>query len=213
MSSTEADISAFISDLAVHYTTPKYDDPKDRQRWLKSFVVELRGASPEVLKRAAQLIINSRKNRYFPLVADCRQAVREAAELVKFEQRLQTLPTLRQALGDEWSQERRDLADQLIKSGLGKEAANDGWILALWDFCRRFQRLPDDQRYEARNAKEAEDFAGCSELKFCKRAACGFDEAYQQCLRGGWPQAYELKRLGDSMIAKRERLCQEVLGR
>jgi hypothetical protein len=209
-------VSKFITDLAMHFSPPRFDQEHERQAWQRSIMMELHGASPEVLERAARIIIQTRKNRYFPLIAECRHAVSEAANEVRFDQNVETLPELRKSFGDEWSSERLRLAYDLIKSGMGKEAARSSppWILALWDFCRRFQRLPDGRRYEGRTEKEREDYAGCSEIDFCKKSALDFDWAYDKCLRGeAGPQSYEFERLSASMLAKREKLRAEVLGR
>ena len=192
-------ISKFITDLAMHFSPPRFEHEHERSAWQKSIMRELHGATPEVIDRAARHIIQTRKNRYFPLIAECRQAVREAAEAVRFEGHLGTLPTLRKSLGDDWTKERQDLADQLVKCGLGKQAARDNpsWTLGLWHFCRKHQRIP--------TAPE--------EIEHCKREARLFWEGYQVALRGGWPQARGWVNYGDSMIADREKLCAEVLGR
>lgn len=200
-------ISKFITDLAMHFSPPRFDQEHERQAWQKSIAMELRGSSPEVLERAARSIIQTRKNRYFPLVAECRQAVREAAELARLEGHLETMPALRQSLGDEWSTERVKLAYELIKSGMGKQAAKDApcWINNLWHFCRKQQRLPDRQ-----------------EAEVLRREAQQFDRSYQDCMRGHSfdsygnkreiPDAKVLLKFGDSILAKRERLCAEALG-
>lgn len=192
-------ISKFITDLAMHFSPPRFDHEHERQAWQKSIMMELHGSAPEVLERAARLIIQTRKNRYFPLIAECRQAARDAADDLRFDGHLQTLPELRRSIGDEWTTERVKLAYDLTNSGMGREAANDNpsWILALWHFCRRNQRLPDGR-----------------EVEQCKRDARDFDGAYHSVLRGGGGVlAASLEKLGASMLAKRERLRGEVLGR
>jgi hypothetical protein len=203
-------ISKFITELSMHFSPPRFEKDHERQAWQKSIMMELHGSAPEVLERAARLIIQNRKNRYFPLIAECRQAVRDAAEEARFDKHVETLPGLRQAIGDDWSSERVRLAYELIKCGMGKEAAqgNPPWVLALWHFCRRFQRLPDGRRYEGRTPKEREDFSGCSEIDFCKKSARDFDEAYDKCLRGeAGPTSAALEKLGDAMSAKRRKLA------
>lgn len=210
------DISGFITEIAVHYAPPKYSTANERDAWLRSIHTALKGSSPAVLARAAQIIIDGRKNRYFPLVADLREAIREAAEQIRFDQHVQTLPELRQLLGNEWSAERVKLAYDLIHCAMGKEAAsaNPSWILALWNFCRRFQRLPDNRKYEARTRLEREDYGGLSELEFCKRSARDFDEAYERSMQGTAGElSARIHQLGAAMLAKREKLRAEVLGR
>jgi hypothetical protein len=83
---------------------------------------------------------------------------------------------------------------------MGRQAAQEDpcWVLALWHFCRRNQRLP----------------AG-NEIDQCKREAREFDDAYRTTLRADvdLPNGRALQQLGASMLAKREKLCQEVLSR
>lgn len=204
-------ISKFISDVAVQFSPPKYDTPSERDAWLRSVVTALHGSSPEVLDRAAQIIIGTRKNRYFPLVAECHEAIRKAADEIKFEKHVQTLPELREAAMAEYSPEREKWAEALIKCELGREAARGGWILALRDLAARLNRLPDHRRYEPRNHKERLEYGGCTEVEFCKRSAKAFDEAYLAVIRGGGGTVM-LERLGASMLKTRERLRAEVLG-
>lgn len=208
-------ISKFITEVAIHFSPPKFDTKDERNAWLTSLHRSLDGADQRVLERAAQIIIDTRKNsRSFPLPAECRAAVTAAAYELEFDKHIQTLPELRQQRGSGRSKERDEFTLTLLKSPLGREAARDGWVLACFDFTAREQRLPDNRRYEPRNQKEREEYAGCSEVEFCKRAARGFDEAYDAVLRGGGGAAAGmLEKLGDSMAAKREKLRAEVLGR
>ncbi len=197
--SAEDSIVKFIGDLAMHFSTPKHGSSEAEAGWLKSMVTELRGSSPQVLERAARHIVTTRKYRNFPLVAECRQACRDAADEIKFEQHIQTLPELRKSTGSDWSDDRKRFAAQLIQSAVGRQAAKDRpcWILRLRDFCRKEQRLPD--------AKEAEQL---------RREAGEFDIEYEKCKRGvAGPWSADLEKLGASMLARREKLCAMVLGR
>jgi hypothetical protein len=191
-------ISKFITDLAMHFSPPRFEHEQERVAWQKSIMRELHGAAPQIIEHAARHIIQTRKNRYFPLVAECREAIREAARVVDLDRHLETLPTLRKSFGDEWTTERVKLAYDLIKSGIGKQAARDNpcWTLALWNFCRRTQRLPEK-----------------AEVEQLKREARGFDEAYAKCVRGeAGLMSKSLEKLGSSILAKRKRLSEEVLG-
>ena len=190
-------ISCFVTDLELHFRPHKHPTPESRMAWLKAITEALRGSSPDVLDRAKRRIIENRSNQYFPLVAEIRKACREAADEIRFDRHVQTLPTLREATGTEWSTERIKLAYDLCKgTQVGKEAARDGWVLSLWDFVRKHQRVPK----------------GSAEIEACKRGAKEFDEAYAQCVKGGWAGAEQLVSLGSSMLAKREKLSAEVLG-
>ena len=48
--------------------------------------------------------------------------------------------------GDPWSAERIEEADGLIQSDLGRQAAQEGWIIALHDYCRENRELPGIDR-------------------------------------------------------------------
>jgi hypothetical protein len=181
-------------------------DEVQEQAWADLMVRELSGFKPEVLERGFQEMVRKRKESRIPTPAECIAACVEAKHWVDAEANEGQLPELR-AASNEWSRERRKLAYDLVHSGMGKQAAADDpcWVLALWDFCRKNQRLP----------------AG-HEIEECKRDARGFDEAYRNALRGDVvdshgevkPMAFAggLQKLGSSMLAKREKLRAEVLG-
>lgn len=191
-------IVKFVSELKDHFSPPRHGSAEAEARWLRNLVEALRGASPTVLDRAKRNIIDTRKNRYFPLIGEIREACREAAREVEFDAHVQTLPALRQATSDEWSTERCKLAYDLVKCELGRQAAKEGWILALWHHCRRHQRLPQSQ----------------TEIAACKRISQEFDQSYANCVTGrAGPQSRTLEALGSSMLAKRKKLAEEVMGR
>ena len=191
-------VSKFITDLAMHFP-PKNVRPEMETAWVRSMAESLRGFHGDVLDAAARRIIDTRSYTTFPLPADCREvceAIKREREIVG---RSQTLPAMRPPTGDEWSSERVKLAYDLLRSSMGKEAASGKpcWVLSLWNFCRKNRRLPQGH-----------------EVERCKRDAREFDEAYEDCVRGNAGLASKaLEGLGASMIAKREKLRAEVLGK
>ena len=188
-------VSKFITELSLHFP-PKHARPELETAWIRSMADALRSYPAPVLEEAAKHIIATRKYTSFPLPAECKQACVAVAEYRQFLAKSQTLPPFRSTAGDEWTSERVRLAYDLIKSGMGKQAANEGWVLALWNFARQHARLPTD-----------------AEVIQCKRDARDFDEAYATCVKGGWPEAKKWEALGSSMLAKREKLSGEVLGK
>lgn len=48
--------------------------------------------------------------------------------------------------GDPWSADRVAEADELIRSDIGRQAAHEGWIVALHDYCRENRELPGIDR-------------------------------------------------------------------
>jgi hypothetical protein len=43
---------------------------------------------------------------------------------------------------DQWQREQCTTTDRMMRTTIGRRAARDGWICALWDFCHREKRLP-----------------------------------------------------------------------
>lgn len=201
-------VADFIEALLVHYPV-RHDTEEREDAWVKSMIAALRDYGPDLLKEVAENIIRTRKYRNFPLLSeilDKCDEIEKRREMRKWED---TIPQLRLPVdGDQWSRERVRLAYDLVKSAMGREAAqaNPCWIIALWHFCRRNQRLPVGYEVDA-----------------LKREAREFDESYADTLRGAVvghdgksadiPNARALQKLGASMLAKRERLIQEVLGK
>ena len=97
----------------------------------------LRGYTARTLEEAAKHIIGTRKYTSFPLPSECRAACVAVAEYQAFMSEKGKLPGLRSH--DAWSAERQSLAYDLIKSGMGKQAAKDTpcWVLSLWHFCSK----------------------------------------------------------------------------
>jgi hypothetical protein len=193
-----ADPVSFISDLIVHFPV-RHDSPEREKAWTLSMVSELRGYSASVLKAASAEIIRTRTDRRFPLPKECRDAcenIKRAAELAK---RAAALPITAAEQFDqrraEYSQERERLADDMIKGPDGRQAAKEGWVGTLHTFILRNGRMPHGH-----------------EIATCKRQARECDEAYQECVRGGWPQAKSLEELGAAMLANRKRLTEMALG-
>jgi hypothetical protein len=183
-------ISQFITDLAVHFGR-KHDTPEAEDVWLKSMFACMRGYNTDTLKRAAQRIINQRTERSFPLPAECKKVCDDIASQEATEKGMR-LPV--DKAPPPFSDARVRLADDLVMTAMGKEAARDGWILALHDFARDNARLPS-----------------AGEVTAIKAVPKGFDVAYADNLRRHDPMAKALKVLGDKMIARRKELTEMVL--
>ena len=156
--------SNFITTLVMHFPV-KHESPAREAEWLKGMAITLRGYQPSTLARAAEWMIENRKDRRFPLPAECREACMKAFE----RERLET-PMLLGKMDklSDWHPSREKLAYELLAGPLGKRAATEGWILALFDFTRKNMRLP------------AEGF----EVANCIASAKGFDRAFENCVRG-----------------------------
>ena len=194
MSATED----FISHLVLHFGEPKFDvgdfdKPKAYREWLRSLSRALSGFTPDCLKKASELVVQTRKYRSFPLVSECIDACNDAQKWINAQK-----PAL--ALQDpmlipQWSRDRTLLADDLVMGALGRRAANEGWISALHQFCRKEMRLPNDE-----------------EIKACIERARGFDEGLEMAKNGECgAQSHHVAQLGMTMLARRQELVDMVL--
>lgn len=192
-------VTNFVSELALHFHK-RFDSEAAEDSWLQSMYRNLRPYPPSVLRRACQRIIDTRKDRYFPLPAECKKVCDEIEKIERSEQAPKLVdPTHKLAGNSDWQFR---LADDLIQCSLGRRAAQEGWILSLHDFARVKGRIPT-QEYEIRQ---------------CITSARGFDEAYEELLREkalGRSTSLQnsLIQLGDMMRQRREKYRQMVLGR
>ena len=189
------DAVGFISTLILHF--PVRHESQDKEKaWTLALVRELRGFGPEVLEKACESIIRNRKDRRFPVLAECRAAAAEAKRWLDIEKNKGDMLQSSQPAGShlDWTSDRLKLATDLCMSPMGREAAKEGWVQQLHDFARKNSRLPQP-----------------GEIGALKREAKAFDEAYARCVKGGWPQAEKLERLGAMMLKRREDLVDRVL--
>jgi len=181
-------VSKFIGELAVHFPN-RFDTEAAEDQWLKSMVRNLRGYDTPILEMAAREIIDTRTDRRFPLPADIKDV---CARLVRTEN-MKAPPQLR-VEPSQFADWRSNLADDLVKCGIGRQAADEGWILSLHDFARNNGRLP----------------AG-GDIAKCKATAIDFVKAYEECLRGeAGALSGTLARLGTSMLKRRGEIAAKV---
>ena len=196
------DVSDMISDLAIQFGRPKFkgiseqEYPRAYAEFLKVINPALRMFSGEELKKAAEIIIATRKYRSFPMVYECREACIEAAKALKAER-----PRMFGGNDDarlpppDWAPHRENIANELVMTALGQRAAREGWISALWQFIRKEMRLPND-----------------AEIKTCIADAKGVDEWTERASRGECgAQSMAVMRLGESMLKRRDELKAMVL--
>lgn len=192
---TENDVADFVAALETHFFPVKHDPPSRVTAWLASMFRDLRGYSSQVLDEAARDIIRNRKERYFPLPAECREAceaVKKRSDIASRASQL-SATTWTYKRDDDYAPWRVQLADDLIRCDIGRQAVKEGWVLSLHDYARKHGKLPTQAEFHG-----------------LKQAAKEFDRAYTECVRGGWPQAAVLRDLGDKMIARREELSDMV---
>ncbi len=201
MTNSMSAVSRFLSELSLHFGK-RFESEEAEDQWLDSMERNLRVYTPSVLERACKRIVDTRKDRYFPLPAECRAACEEIVKIEKAEQapKFDDAAKAKSAYAShDW---KTRLADDLIMCPLGRRAAQEGWILSLHDYVREHEELP------------RADF----QIKRCIEAAKGFDAAYESLLRDkaqGKAGALNsnLTALGDTMLKRRNELRARVMGR
>jgi hypothetical protein len=183
-------VTDFIASLVVHFPV-RHENTAREAEWLAAMVKALRGYDGSTLSEAAAMMIESRKDRRFPLPAECKDACNEIIR----RNRAAKPQLIAEKSIPEWSDHRQRLADELVMTPLGKRAAQENWLLSLWNFIRDNMRLPQEH-----------------EIPKCIAAARGFDEAYEMLHRQAQTGPVKAAiRLGDQMLARREKLRAMVL--
>lgn len=180
-----------LARLGVIYGPPQSVDPK---AFLDEMENMLGKYSAEVLDKAADRVIRTHRGRQWPTPSECINACEDVLEV----DRSHAARKPQDERYPEWSSSAIAKADKLIQSELGRRAAREGWISTLWDYCRSAGALPDNP----------------TAIHRCKSYAKDFDEAYASLLRGDGSSMLNasLKKLGDSMLERRERLAKLALG-
>jgi hypothetical protein len=189
-------VDKFLTTVMSHFNK-RHASIEDEDAWTMSMVDGLRGYDASILERAAQRIILTRKDPGFPYLAQCRDA---CEQIIKLDRAAETPKFVPGSVDPKSLQSKYDQAyahaDWLIMQGpMGKQAANEGWILTLHDFIRENGRLPKDY-----------------EITKCKATAKGFDDDYAKCLRGeaGY-MSKSLAGLAETMLKRRYKLTDMVL--
>ena len=177
-----------IQRLMGVFGEPKTIDP---QLFLTEFAAAIDGWDSHILEQTGKEVI--RRCKYWPRPAE---VIEIAEEMVAARAQKSKLGAGIDPAHRDWTTEAFVEANRLIRCEMGKQAAAEGWIGQLHDFCRRTRALPNDRQ-----------------IRDLKHEAKLFDEAYRACVEGrGGTLNDALKRMGDSFIAKRARLAQIVEG-
>lgn len=173
-------MSDLLARLASMYGPPDTDDPRT---WFAEVNKLIAGHDASVRTLAFDLIMRTHKGHRFPAISEIISACREASDEIHPPKEKQKFP--------EWSKSAFAFADKLIASDLGQRAADDGWVQPLHAFCREHRRLPR-----------------LGEISDCQRAAREFERSYAVVSDGkGGAMQDALKRLGDEMLKRREKLA------
>jgi len=169
-----------LARLCVVYGQPDSPDPVAYLNEISNLIGRY---SDTELEKAGDAILRNHRGRSFPTPSEIAAACADARASSTRE------VTPESKVDPAWSNARVALADKLIRTPLGRTAADEGWILALHDFIRVNGRLPEQGEIGPLRAK-----------------ARGFDDAYASVLRGETgPLTGALRRLGDTFLAKRDK--------
>ena len=194
MSDTTPHTNNLLIQLTKVYGKPQSDDATG---FYAEFARQMAGYTKEERQEAADKLIATRKWKTWPALAECLEALRLAREqalLKKTSQ--QSVDHFKKRMGQEkqdqyfFSALSKVTALELIKSPMGQKAAAEGWILGLYDYCRKYGKLPDPYS---------------PKIKLMKEGAQFLDE----CLAGRMDmgaQAVALRKLGQSLMARRLKL-------
>ena len=190
------DVVAFVKTMLDRWPPYRWDETQERA-YAEDLQRELSGYLPDVLERARRDMVRKRVKTQTPSVAECIGYCSEAKKWIDAESNKgQLLPPPER--NHEWSPERVKLAYELIRTPLGKQAADQGWVLALWNFVRKNGRHPVSER----------------EFAQARADARSLDDAYAMCVRGAEGVAGMMLKAcetwGASMLAKRKALAEEV---
>lgn len=182
--------NVLVQRLAIMFGPPDFSGDA------KAFIAELSRLTQkygeDVLNKAADLLIREHRptqRKPWPVPNEICMACADAAEMV--------LPSRKDEVAHkDWTPQAIAKAYDLIRSPMGRTAGDEGWVLALWNFCRRKGRLP--------NASEAHD---------CKQEARGFNDAYAMCKRGeAGACGAALINLAETMLHRRDQLARHAHG-
>ena len=141
-------------DAMRFFGEPVLPENADKTTIYGAYARALSQYSDRVLQRAADEMLATRSQRKFPLLAECLEACRNAQDEIAGEAKRENDSARQSAKSkDPWSPERVHLADGMMRSELGREAAKEGWIVSLHDFCREEGRLPN--KFEAERVRSA----------------------------------------------------------
>lgn len=207
-------VGDFLSRVVIHFPVRFESDAREAE-WLRSIVDAIGGYDPDVLAKAAQKIIDTRTDRRFPLPAEIRKVCLEIAD----EARLAKLPIDQADAPPRFASYRYKLADELLMTEMGREAARDGWALGLHQFIVEHGRLPDAKARKPFEIWDEMPGGGIdkrnlmmTEIEYLRRSAQEFEAYRAMCEGGSFPLAGALADLGAGMARRAEELRARVLG-
>lgn len=184
---------------AIEVIFPRNRKQEDDEAWTVTMVKFLAPYPERVLSAAAEHILRTRDprkdgQRWFPSPKECI----EACDLIARTIDVKETPLLSYGNRDPspWAGWRLKLANDLMHTEMGRQAAREGWNGALWNFARMEQRLPRDEH----------------EVRMVKGHAARFNAALKACEEGrGGEFGKALAGLGRSIRANHAAKAKEIL--
>lgn len=126
-------MNKLLTKLLRMFGNPTVPDPK---LMLEELDLSLRGYTGHELDQSMRYIL-PKCSGFFPDPSVIIEACVRARSENSSGRQVQTFVE-----DSEWTPEAKAKAYDLIKTDLGKKAADEGWIGHLWDFCRKHRRHP-----------------------------------------------------------------------
>jgi len=141
----------FLNPMRLQFALPTLVKEGQEQAFYKDYVEALGEFGDDELAYAAKWMKTTRETRTLPVIADCLEACRHARKAIRASG-YQPQPRREGDTRDDWLPHRVDTASKMICSEIGRRAAQEGWLLGLWDFCRKNERHPNS--FEADKVKK-----------------------------------------------------------
>jgi len=218
MSAKSLSAVEFAEAIITHWPPFRWDEHQELS-WTQALVRELSGFDRQVLGNAMAHLVRTRRDTKTPTVAVCIDACVAERRYLEAQKRIESLPI--DAKPEErdrpwYSPQRKDTVDVLVKCPLGKQAAKEGWIGAMYAFAMEHGRLPRPDMHVAApkviGPHPIRPYIGMTEIAMCKQQAKDFDMTYALCVRGENHIARQWASTGEAMLKERERLANMVLG-
>lgn len=190
------DLAQFLDDLTACFFPMKHADELAEARWMGLVKRKLANYKGPVLQEAAESLQTTRTTRSFPSLAEMIKACERAAPRPEVNPETAWVKP-----GDAVGKHFQDLeywqkcVAHKGESELFARSAKENWHTGLKQFMVEHRRLPQE-----------------GEIKGCRMQADAFLEAYEHCVRGGWPLAKRFEVLGDALMRAREELRTRLLG-
>jgi hypothetical protein len=139
-------LDKFITPMRPFFADPKMPAGTPVEAFYAGLIEDLSIFSDTVLELASKNLRAGREYHTFPSIAECMGYCKAARDEL-YGKTIANAPPKEPY--PEWTKERQTWAAQVLCGGQGRRysisAARDGWIVALWDFVREKERLPNDR--------------------------------------------------------------------